>query len=76
MESPRGRTVDDTTREMVITAYAETFDEALDAGHDEATAHREGLTGAAMCLAAMSSIDDGLARSMVEAMDLRKLADA
>ncbi|MCF8480304.1 MAG: hypothetical protein K9H25_07730 [Rhodospirillum sp.] len=65
--------MDDTVREMVQTAYQETVEEATAAGHDPATAHREGLTGAAMCLAAMASLDDATARSGVEAMNLQTL---
>jgi hypothetical protein len=66
--------MDDTLREMIVTAYQETVDEARAAGHDAPTAHREGLTGAAMCLAAMAALDDAIAWTQVEAMDLRALA--
>lgn len=63
------------TFEMVLTAYDETCRDARGQGHDDATAHREGITAAAMCLAAMTGIEDGPARAEVERLDLaRQLA--
>lgn len=64
--------MDAATFEMVLTAYDETRCDAMNAGHDGATAHKEGITAAAMCLAAMTGIEDSAARAEVEALDLAK----
>jgi hypothetical protein len=63
--------MDDATRAMVCQSYDETIDEALSAGHDHSIAHKEGITAAAMFLAAVQGIEDALARSMVEALGLK-----
>lgn len=60
------------TFEMVLTAYDETCQDARAQGHGEAVAHREGLTAAAMCLSAMTGIEDSVARAEVERLDLAK----
>ncbi|MGE5518174.1 MAG: hypothetical protein ACM31D_20415 [Bacteroidota bacterium] len=57
---------------MVLTAYDETCQDARAQGHGEAVAHREGLTAAAMCLSAMTGIEDSVARAEVERLDLAK----
>lgn len=58
--------------EMVLTAYDETIRDARGHGHSEGIAHQEGLTAAAMCLAAMAGIEDAAARAKVESLDLAK----
>ena len=63
--------MDASTMEMVLTAYDETVQDALSAGHPEATAHTEGLTAAAMLLAAVTGVEDVTARTEVEALDPR-----
>lgn len=60
------------TFEMVLTAYDETCQDARAQGHGEAAAHREGLTAAAMCLSAMTGIEDAAARAEIERLDLAK----
>jgi len=63
--------MDAATLEMVLTAYDETFQDALGASHGEATAHAEGLTAAAMLLAAVSGVEDAAARAEVEKINPR-----
>lgn len=60
------------TFEMVLTAYDETCRDARGQGHGDAVAHREGMVAAAMCLAAMTGIEDAAARAEVERLDLVK----
>jgi len=64
--------MDGATFEMVLTAYDETCCDARAQGQPEAVAHREGLIAAAMCLAAMTGVEDAAARAEVEALDLAK----
>ncbi len=64
--------MDASVFQMLLTAYDETCQDSLAQGHDEATAHKEALTAAAMCLAAMTGVEDGAARAEVEAMNLAK----
>lgn len=64
--------MDAATLEMVLTAYEETCQDARAQGHSEAVAHGEGITAAAMCLAAMTGVEDAAARAQVEALDLAK----
>lgn len=64
--------MDAATFEMVLTAYDETCQDARAHGNSEAVAHREGITAAAMCLAAMTGVEDDAARAQVEALDLAK----
>lgn len=67
--------MDAATFEMVLTAYDETCRDARAHGHNEAVAHCEGVTAAAMCLAAMTGIEDSAARAEIERLDLaRQLA--
>jgi len=63
--------MDASTLEMVLTAYDETVQDALTAGRPEGTAHAEGLTAAAMLLAAVTGVEDAAARAEVEALDPR-----
>lgn len=63
--------MDPTTLEMVLTAYDETYRDALSAGRGDAIAHKEGVTAAAMCLAACCGVEDAAARAQVEAIDFR-----
>lgn len=61
--------------EMVLTAFEETHHDALAQGHDRLTAIAEAFTAAAMCLAAVTGIEDAAARAQVEAIDpLKRLA--
>lgn len=64
--------MDAATFEMVLTAYDETVRDARGQGQGEDVAHREGITAAAMCLAAMTGIEDSAARAKVEGLDLAK----
>lgn len=48
-------------------AYQETVDEAAGRGVDAAKAHEEGVTAAAMLVAAMDGVDDAEARNQVAA---------
>lgn len=66
--------MDASTLEMILTAYEETVQDALGQGRDDGTAHREGVTAAAMCLASVTGAEDSDARAEVEGLDLRKLA--
>lgn len=64
--------MDATTREMVLTAYDDTVSDSLGQGRDAATAHREGLVAASMCLAAMTGLEDEAARAELEGLKLGK----
>lgn len=64
--------MDAATFEMVLTAYDETCRDARGQGQSEAVAHKEGITAAAMCLAAMTGVEDAAARAEVERLDLAK----
>lgn len=68
--------MDATTSEMVFTAYDDTFRDAKQQGRTDLVAHREGLTAAAMCLAALTGIEDEAARTQVNRIDFRALAEA
>ena len=57
--------MDAATLEMVLTAYDETFQDAVVQGCIEDMAHREGLTAAAMLLAAVTGTEDSAALSEV-----------
>jgi len=63
--------MDAATLEMVLTAYDETFNDATGAGHGDDVAHAEGLTAAAMLLAAVSGVEDAAARAEVERVNPR-----
>lgn len=58
----------DENTEMAKEAYDETIQESLGRGVSSEKAHAEGLTAAAMLLAAMTGIEDAVARAQVEAM--------
>lgn len=61
--------------EMVLTAFEETRDDALAHGNDTATAVKEAFTAAAMCLSAMTGVEDAAARAQIEALNpLQRLA--
>ena len=62
--------MDNTTAKMVADAYDETVSEAIAQGRPADTAHREGITAAAMFLASMTGAEDGAARTEVEALGL------
>jgi hypothetical protein len=57
---------------MVAEAYDETVHEAIAQGRSPEIAHREGITAAAMLYASMSGIDDSIALSEVEALNLHE----
>lgn len=63
--------MDASTLEMVLTAYDETVQDALAAGHADGVAHSEGLTAASMLLAAVTGVEDSAARAEIEALDPR-----
>ncbi len=60
--------MDSSTQHMLEDSYIETVEEALGAGHNEDTAHLEGVTAAAMMLAAMEGLEDASARAEVDNM--------
>lgn len=66
--------MDPHVHEMLLTAYEETRQDALTAGHNAATAHAEGLTAAAMLLAAVTGLEDAAARAQVDGIDFRQEA--
>ena len=68
--------MDETSQDMVLTAYDETYHEALNQGQDEETAEREAEVAAAMCLAAVLGIEDEQARAYVREMNIKKLLEA
>lgn len=70
-----GKKMDSTTKEMVLTAYDDTYADACAQGHDHDTAHKEGVTAAAMCLAAVAGVQDDEARKQVIALNLGKSED-
>lgn len=55
--------------EMVLTAFEETRSDALGQGKDGATAIKEAFVAAAMCLSAMTGVEDSEARAQVEALN-------
>jgi hypothetical protein len=63
--------MDAATKTMLAQAYDETVGESLGQGHDAATAHKEGITAAAMFLASMSGADDAAARTEVEKLGFK-----
>ena len=63
--------MDSATKEMIEEAYYETVTEALSRSESLLMAHKEGVTAAAMLLAAMSGTDDEEAKQEVIALDLR-----
>ena len=69
--SPWMRSMDHSTKTMVSEAYDDTVHEALSRGVGIDTAHKEGLTAAAMFLASLVGIEDATARTKVQALGLR-----
>ncbi|WP_269423242.1 hypothetical protein [Kiloniella laminariae] len=63
--------MDLASKEMVEEAYFETVTEALARNESLLTAHKEGVTAAAMLLAAMTGTEEDDARKEVVALDLR-----
>lgn len=54
--------------ESIKEAYQEAVDEATGGGVDAGTAHKEGVTAAAMMVSAMDGLEDADARNQVEAV--------
>lgn len=63
--------IDPSLRDMVEECYFETVAEALEAGHSQLIAHKEGVTGAAMLLSSMNNMEDETAKHEVVALNLR-----
>lgn len=64
-------TIDNSTIKMIEECYFETVTEALDAGHSNLIAHKEGVTGASMLLASLTSMEDETAKHTIVSMNLR-----
>lgn len=64
-------TFDPSFKDMVEECYFETVAEALEAGHSNLVAHKEGVTGAAMLLASMSEMEHEDAKAAIVALNLR-----
>ena len=64
--------MDATTREMIMTAYDDTYSDACAQGHNHARAHTEALIAAAMCLAAIMGVEDTEAHNQIAALNLGK----
>jgi len=64
-------TMDADTARMVAEAYDEAVAEALARSLGSDTAHREGLTAAAMFYASLAGVQDDEARSAVESLGLK-----
>jgi hypothetical protein len=60
---------------MVEDCYHETVVEALRSNNSKLTAHKEGVTAAAMMLAAMTGLEDEPAKTEVVALNLRPASD-
>ncbi|MEH6629309.1 MAG: hypothetical protein V7776_00690 [Halopseudomonas aestusnigri] len=63
--------MDIASKEMVEEAYFETVIEAKARSESLLTAHKEGVTAAAMLLAALTGVDDEEAKKEVIALELR-----
>jgi len=63
--------IDPSLIEMIEECYFETVEEALGAGHSKLVAHKEGVTGASMLLASMTTMEDEEAKQAIVAMNLR-----
>ncbi len=59
--------------EVIIECYYETVAEALQTGHSKLVAHKEGVTGASMLLASMSTMEDAVAKEAVVSLNLRPM---
>ena len=62
---------DPSLKDMVEECYFETVAEALESGHSNLIAHKEGVTGAAMLLASMSEMEHEDAKAAVVDLNLR-----
>ena len=62
---------DPSLKDMVEECYFETVAEALDAGHSNLVAHKEGVTGAAMLLSSMSEMEHEDAKAAIVSLNLR-----
>ncbi|PHR01356.1 MAG: hypothetical protein COB29_14770 [Sulfitobacter sp.] len=49
--------------------------EALESGHSKLVAHKEGVTGASMLLASMTSMEDQAAKEAIVSLNLRPNQD-
>ena len=63
--------IDPSLKEMVEECYFETVTEAMQAGHSQLVAHKEGVIGAAMLLSSLNSMEDETAKQEVVALNLR-----
>lgn len=63
--------MDNATRTMVEEAYHEAVTESLGRGLSTLTAHKEGVTAAAMLLSALTGRQDDQAKADVVALNLR-----
>ncbi len=63
--------IDPAIRDVIVECYYETVTEALDTGHSNLVAHKEGVTGASMLLSSMSSMEDEIAKEAVVSLNLR-----
>jgi len=63
--------IDPSLEEMITECYFETVSEAMESGHSQMVAHKEGVTGASMLLASMTSMEDELAKEAVVSLNLR-----
>jgi len=61
--------MDAAVLEMVLTAFEETHTDALSHGNDVAQAIKEATTAAAMCLSAVTGIEDAAARAEIETLN-------
>jgi hypothetical protein len=62
--------MDGAMGKMVADAYDETVAEAMVQGRSPDTAHKEGITAAAMFFASLTGIEDAAARAEVESLGL------
>lgn len=63
--------MDTATRQMVLDAYEEAAQEALDRGLSVLTAHKEAVIAAAMLLSAITGVQDEEAKQAVVALNAR-----
>lgn len=63
--------IDPTIEGVIVECYFETVSEALQTGHSKLVAHKEGVTGASMLLASMSTMEDDMAKQAVVSLNLR-----
>lgn len=63
--------IDPSIKDMIVECYFETVGEALQSGHSQMIAHKEGVMGASMLLASMSEMEDEVAKEAVVSLNLR-----